>query len=100
MALLTDDLLGFFAGTYKRVFDFHSPPLHDPCTVALVIDPTLFVTKPMHVDIELRGEFTIGRTVCDVHGVTGKTANAEVAREGDVPRFWNLLIETLARYGV
>ena len=99
VALLTDDLLGFFAGTYRRVFDFTAPPLHDPCTVALVIDPTLFATKPMHVDIELRGEFTTGRTVCDVHGITGKPANAEVAREGDVPRFWNLLIDTLARYG-
>jgi inosine-uridine nucleoside N-ribohydrolase len=99
VARLADDLLGFFAGTYRRVFGFAAPPLHDPCTVALVIDPTLFTTAPMHVDIELRGEFTAGRTVCDVHGITGRPKNAEVAREADVARFWNLLIDTLARYG-
>lgn len=95
---LVDDLLGFFASTYKNVFGFDAPPLHDPCTVAYVIDPTLFETKPMHVAIELHGEHTLGRTVCDVFGVTGLAPNVEVAIAADVPRFWDLLIETLARY--
>lgn len=34
VAHLTDDLLDFFAETYRRVFDFDAPPLHDPCAVA------------------------------------------------------------------
>lgn len=66
--------------------------------VAAVIDPSLIHTQPMHVEIELRGEHTAGRTVCDVYGVTGQPANAEVAVGIDVERFWNLLIATLARY--
>jgi inosine-uridine nucleoside N-ribohydrolase len=98
VATLVDDLLEFFAETYLRVFGFPAPPLHDPCTIASIIDPTLLRTQPMHVDIELRGEYTAGRTVCDLYGVTGKPANAEVALAIDVPRFWDLLIETLARY--
>lgn len=98
VARLVDDLLGFFADTYREVFGFAAPPLHDPCAVAAVIDPTLLRTKPMHVDIELRGEHTAGRTVCDVYGITGEPPNAEVGLELDVPRFWDLLIETLARY--
>jgi inosine-uridine nucleoside N-ribohydrolase len=98
VAHLVDDLLGFFAATYRRVFGFAAPPLHDPCAVAHVVDPTLLRTQPMHVDIELRGEFTAGRTVCDVHGVTGKPANAHVGMQIDVPRFWDLLIDTLATY--
>jgi inosine-uridine nucleoside N-ribohydrolase len=98
VAQLVDDLLGFFAATYKRVFGFAAPPLHDPCAVARVIAPELFTTAPMYVGIELRGELTAGRTVCDVYGVTGKPANAEVCMGVDVPRFWDLLIETLALY--
>ena len=98
VAHLVDDLLGFFAETYLKVFGFSSPPLHDPCAVAHVADPTLVQTQSMRVDIELRGEHTVGRTVCDVHGVMGKPANADVAVGIDVPRFWDLLIETLATY--
>jgi inosine-uridine nucleoside N-ribohydrolase len=99
VAHLVDDLLGFFGETYLRVFGFPAPPVHDPCAVAWVIDPTLIQSRPMRVDIELRGEWTTGRTVCDRYGITGRPANAEVGLELDVPRFWNLLIETLASYG-
>ncbi len=98
VARLVDELLGYFAETYLRVFGFTAPPLHDPCAVAAVIDPTLVERKPMRVDIELRGEFTAGRTVCDVYGTTGRPANAEVGTGIDVARFWDLLIETLALY--
>lgn len=98
VAHLVDDLLGFFADTYRQVFGFAAPPLHDPCAVARVINPALLRTQPMHVAIELHGELTVGRTVCDVHGITGKPANAAVGLDLDVPAFWDLLIATLAAY--
>ncbi len=98
VARLVDDLLGFFAETYHQVFGFPAPPVHDPCAVAWVLDPTLIRSRPMHVDVELHGEWTAGRTVCDVYGVTGKPANAEVGLGLDAPRFWDVLIETLASY--
>ena len=96
---LVDELLGFYADRYREVFGFAAPPLHDPCAVAVVVDPSLLESRPMHVAIELRGEHTVGRTVCDVHGVTGRPPNAEVGVGFDAPRFWDLLVETLARYG-
>jgi purine nucleosidase len=46
------DLLFFFAKTYKEVFGFDHPPLHDPLAVAYVINPSIFKTKFMRVDIE------------------------------------------------
>jgi inosine-uridine nucleoside N-ribohydrolase len=98
VAHLVDGLLGFFADTYRQVFGFAAPPLHDPCAVACVVRPDLLRTQPMHVAIELRGDFTVGRTVCDVHGITGKPPNAEVGLDLDVPAFWDLLIATLATY--
>lgn len=98
VARLVDGLLEFFAETYRTVFNFPAPPVHDPCAVARVIDATLVRGQPMRVDVELRGEFTTGRTVCDVYGTSGKPPNAEVGRELDVARFWDLLIDTLALY--
>lgn len=92
---LVDDLLGFFAESYLKVFGFTAPPLHDPCAVAHIIDPSVIRTQPMHVDIELAGRFTVGRTVCDIYGTTGEPPNAQVGIGIDVPRFWDLLIETL-----
>ena len=35
-------LMLFFEETYRTVFGFQSPPLHDPCAIAFVIDPSLF----------------------------------------------------------
>lgn len=99
VAHLADDLLAYFAETYRCVFGFAAPPLHDPCAVAAVVDPTLLETRPMRVDVELRGEFTAGRTVCDLHGITRRPPNADVALAIDVPRFWDLLVSTLAAYG-
>ena len=39
LARICVDLLTFFADSYRRVFGFDSPPLHDPVAVARVIDP-------------------------------------------------------------
>jgi inosine-uridine nucleoside N-ribohydrolase len=98
LAAMTVDLLAFFATTYRAVFGFESPPVHDPCAVAWLIDPSIVPTRPMHVDIETRAEFSYGRTVCDVYGVTGRAPNAEVATGLAAERFWELMIDALASY--
>ena len=87
VARLVDELLEFFAETYLAVFGFPAPPVHDPCAVAHVIDPTLLQSKLMRVDIELHGQFTRGRTVCDLYGNTGRPANASVGLEIDTVDF-------------
>ena len=92
------ELMEFFAKTQKEVFGWEGPPLHDPTTVAWLIDPTLIKTKPMAVEVELRGEHTYGRTCCDYFGMTRKAPNAEVALELDTERFWDLIHDTLKLY--
>ena len=98
IADLAIELLGFFAITYREVFGFPAPPVHDPCAVAWLIDPAVASTRRMRVDIETRGEFTYGRTVCDWHAITGRAPNAEVATDLDADRFWELMIAALANY--
>jgi inosine-uridine nucleoside N-ribohydrolase len=92
------ELLEFFAETYLRVFGFASPAVHDPCAVAWLIDPSIVPTRHMRVDIETSAEFSYGRTICDVYGVTGRTPNADVAVDLEVDRFWDLMIGALASY--
>ena len=63
LATFVVEMLEFFAGTYRARNGFAGPPLHDPCAVAWVIDPSLFESKAVHVDIETHAEFSAGRTV-------------------------------------
>lgn len=93
------ELLDFFGASYQRVFGFPAPPVHDACTVAYLIEPSLFTLRPMAVEVECLGPLTYGRTVCDVHGVTGRPPNAEVAMQLDAPAFWRLMVEAIARLG-
>jgi inosine-uridine nucleoside N-ribohydrolase len=98
VASFAADLLVFFASTYRQVFGFPAPPVHDPCAVANVIAPDILRASMMHVEIETTGEWAAGRTVCDAYGQSGKEANARVGYALDVPRFWDMVIDTLLTY--
>jgi len=89
------ELMTFFASTYKQLWGFEAPPLHDPVAVARVIDPTLVECVDVHVAIEVSGEHTRGATVVDLHGYLGKAPNAKVAVGLDAPRFWDRLVAAL-----
>ena len=91
------ELLEFFAATYRNVFGFDVPPLHDAVAVAAVLEPGLVKTRPMRVDVECESELTRGETVCDFYGVTGALPNAEVGVELDREGFFDLLYWTLGR---
>lgn len=92
------ELLKFFRQTYKDMFQFEDPPVHDVCSVAYCIDPTLFECQKLRVDIETKGEFSYGMTLIDFHGVTHRTPNVNVALKLHNDRFWSLLTETLKNY--
>jgi purine nucleosidase len=88
--------LGFFADAYRDIFGFAGPPVHDPCALALVVDSSLVRGVEAYVAVETEGRFTRGATVVDLHGRLGRPANARVATELDVARFWDLVIGAVA----
>ncbi len=98
VARMSDALLRYFSETYERVFGFSAPAVHDPCAVAAIIDPTIFDARPMNVAIDVASELSLGRTVCDVYGTTGRAPNADVGTGLQVDRFWDLMLEALATY--
>ena len=89
--------LTFFATTYRELFGFPAPPVHDPCAVALVADPGVARCVDAFVAMETQGRWTRGATVVDFAGRLGQPANARVAVELDVARFWDLVVDSIAR---
>ena len=69
--------------------------IYDACTVAACIAPDIVTTRPMHVDVELAGELTRGRTVCDISGHHDQPPNVDVGTGIDRERFISLLIRCL-----
>jgi purine nucleosidase len=94
VARVAAELLNFYGGTYRKE-GFQEPPLHDPCAVALAIQPELFELAPAHVEIELKGAFTRGATICDFRG---EPKNLHVALDIAADRFWDLFLQALAHY--
>lgn len=99
LAQIVADWLGFFGGTYRELWGFHSPPVHDPCALALVIDPSLVQCVDAFVAVETQGPWTRGATVVDLHHRFDREPNARVALELDVERFWDLVIEAIGALG-
>ena len=89
------ELATFFTSTYRRVYGFGGPPIHDAVAVAAVVEPGILKTRSMRVEIECRSELTRGETVCDLHGVWGKPPNAEVGLELDREAFFEALHRSL-----
>ncbi|MFQ1820597.1 pyrimidine-specific ribonucleoside hydrolase RihA [Aeromonas veronii] len=92
-------LLDFFM-IYHRdpKWGFAGAPLHDPCTIAWLLAPELFHGVECRVDIETRGEHTVGMTVVDRYGLTGKPANALVLLGLDRLGFIDLLVTRLRAF--
>ena len=52
----------------------------------------MIATREAHVDVELRGELTRGRTVVDIRPIPVKPPNARWAYGADRGRFFDLLL--------
>ena len=93
------DLMGHFCRTQKEIFGWEGGPLHDPVTIAYLIDPTVLTVKPMNVQVDIRSVQSYGRTNCDFFGYLGLPNTADVAIDIDAAKFWDIVEEGLRRYG-
>ena len=99
VAAMAVALMRYFTDTYRREFGFEAPAVHDPCAVAAVIDAKIVPTRRMNVAVETTSGLNLGRTVCDVHGRTGRDPNVDVGIDLEFEPFWDLVVTALARYG-
>ncbi len=91
------DMLDFFSAIYIERYGFDGPVLHDPCTVAWLLQPELFATENMRVDVDTAQGLSYGRSVHDRWGIAGLTQNCEVAMNADVDGFFELLSDLIGR---
>ena len=98
-ARFVGELLEFFAETYRDQQGFEHPPVHDPCAVAFVIDPTVMRVTRVPLNVELTGTLTLGMTVADVRAPAPADCTTQVASALDHAKFWALVVDALERIG-
>ncbi len=95
---LFSDLMVFFNKTQKEVFGWDGGPLHDPLTIAYLIDNSVLTTKEVYTEIDIRSIQSYGRTNCDFFGLSDKKKNSLLAVDVDVEKFWNIIEEGINKY--
>lgn len=86
----------FFERYDRQKYGSLGAPLHDPCTVAWLINPDLFTGRHINVEIETQGEFTAGMTVADWWRVSGRQPNALFLRDVDRDGLFAMISERIA----
>ncbi|MEA1305696.1 nucleoside hydrolase [Actinomyces oris] len=97
LSQFTLGLFTFFRKAYQDAQGFDFPPVHDPCTLAYLIDPTIVETVKVPVDVELNGSLTTGMTVADFRAPAPEDCHTKVATRLDAPRFWGLVVDAIDR---
>ena len=89
--------LEFFERYDMEKYGSDGGPLHDPTVIAYLLQPGLFKGRHINVEIETQSELTLGMTVADWWGVTGRAANALFVGSVDADGFFDLLTERIGR---
>jgi inosine-uridine nucleoside N-ribohydrolase len=105
-------VLEYLVDLCEKKYGLRGTPLYDPTAMGATIDRSLIATQLMHVDVELRGEFTRAETVANrqnalnrrvprgdrlvFEGTEPLPPNTHVAVDIDAERFVDLLISRLA----
>ena len=92
-------MLDFYDRHDMEKYGTDGGPLHDPCTIAYLLDPALFTTKQCNVTVEISSELTMGHTAVDLWGVTDRPRNTAWITHANAEGFYDLLVERLAGYG-
>ncbi len=95
----TAGMLSFFHRYDTKKYGSEGAPLHDPCTIAWLLEPALFRTKACNLAVETESELTLGHTAVDFWHVTDRPHNVHWTYEVDADGFYDLLVERLSRFG-
>lgn len=92
-------LMNVFNTNQAKIFNnFIGGPLHDPVTIASLIDDKLVKWQKMNVTIDLSHGSSYGRTNCDIYDYLKLPHNCSVAMDIDVNRFWDIVEEGIRYY--
>lgn len=71
-------------------------PLHDPCTIAYLLNPALFTLAPVYLDVETESALTLGHTAVEFRLERARPTATRWATAADADGIFALLQERLA----
>jgi purine nucleosidase len=89
-------MLNFFNRFDTEKYGTEGAPLHDPCTIAWLLQPELFQSKLCNVSVETASPLTLGHTAVDFWHVTDKPKSVHWLYDVDVEGFFDLLTRKIA----
>jgi ribosylpyrimidine nucleosidase len=92
------DIMHFTLNSQKIAFGLEAGPVHDVTCVAYLVAPELFTTQDMNVVVDINRGPCYGRTVCDTINCLKPPVNCTVGMSVELPKFWDLVAESVARY--
>ncbi|MCP4303257.1 MAG: nucleoside hydrolase, partial [Gammaproteobacteria bacterium] len=98
VAEATAGMLSFFHRYDSKKYGSEGAPLHDPCTIAWLLNPSLFQTQLCNLSVETESELTMGHTAVDFWHVTNRPHNVNWTHAVDADGFYALLTDRLARF--
>lgn len=87
-------LMKFFNKTQNEVFGLPAGPLHDPLTIASMMDESIVTFKPMDARIALEEGEHYGETVC----TPSPDSKIQVAVDVDLKAYWSLIEKALSSF--
>ncbi len=88
--------IDFFERFDMEKYGSAGAPLHDPCTIAYLIQPDMFTGRFINVEVETGSDLTRGMTVADWWGVTDRPKNATFMGGIDRDAYFDLILRRLA----
>lgn len=98
VAILVAELLEYFIKFHKEICGWDFAPLHDPCAIAWLINPDMFKSKKLNVQIDIDGEHTTGCTVTDFLNRFELEPNTDVLLDVDRHQFIDMIVEAVNKY--
>lgn len=83
-------MLAYYGSFDAARYGIPGSPLHDPCVIAYLLQPSLFQGKPYPVAVETISELTMGQTIVDLWQTSGQPANAQVMQSANADGFYHL----------
>lgn len=100
VASIAKTILESIQQPYQKKYGEDAAPLHDPCTVAYLLQPELFSGVVANVSVETHSELTMGATIVDDRQRTDRPQNAIWIKRINPDGFFELITEHIARLPV
>ena len=98
-SIMFEALMKTFIKNQKEVFNLDGGPLHDPVTIAYLINNDLLHFEYVNTTIDTHKGDSYGRTNCDIPDYLKKPKNSYVATNIDVDMFFKIIEDAIKSYG-